>query len=393
MKAAPTINNALRGIAGIALLAVAGIAQANPTAPVVVNGTATFATSGNLLNVTNSPNAIINWGSFSIGAGELTRFIQQSSTSAVLNRVTGQDPSAILGALQSNGRVFLLNPNGIVFGAGSQVNVAGLVASTLALSDADFLAGRLRFTGVANAGTVVNQGAITAASGGQVYLVGSGVTNGGVITAPSGEVVLAAGNSVELVDPGTPNLRVEIVAPDNEVRNLDSIVVEAGRIGIYAGLINSSGMLNARSAVTEGGRIMLKASQSITLSGTLIVGNESVIPSDGNITFEGTICPSSLSGGGACGGVWSNLPLPALSAGPPVSSAVPGGFAGPDALNPAWRDNMGISGATQQVPASLGSLQGLLQPSANFFSSLHGPIPFQPPPLRLEFRGRNPAEP
>lgn len=389
MKAAPTINKALRGIAGIALLAVAGIAQANPTAPVVVNGTATFATSGNLLNVTNSANAIINWGSFSIGVGELTRFIQPSAASAVLNRVTGADPSSILGALQSNGRVFLLNPNGIVFGVGSQVNVAGLVASTLALSDADFLAGRLRFTGVANAGTVVNQGAITAASGGQIYLVGSGVTNGGVITAPSGEVVLAAGNSVELVDPGTPNLRVEIVAPDNEVRNLDTIVVEAGRIGIYAGLINSSGTLNASSAVTEGGRIMLKASQSITLSGTAIVGNGSVIPSDGNVT----ICPSSLSGGGACGGAWSNLPLPALSAGPPVSPAVSGGFAGPDVLNPAWRDNMGISGATQQVPASLGSLQGLLQPSTNFFSSLHGSISFQPPPLRLEFGGRNPAEP
>ena len=69
------------------------------------------------------------------------------SISAVLNRVgAGQSASSILGSLQSNGRVFLINPNGIVFGAGSQVNVAGLVASTLNLSDADFLAGRMRFT-------------------------------------------------------------------------------------------------------------------------------------------------------------------------------------------------------------------------------------------------------
>ena len=103
--------------------------QANPVNPTVVHGTANFASVGNILNITNSPNAIINWGSFSIGVNELTRFIQPSALSAVLNRVTGQDPSAILGALQSNGRVFLLNPNGIVFGAGSRINVAGLVAS------------------------------------------------------------------------------------------------------------------------------------------------------------------------------------------------------------------------------------------------------------------------
>ena len=100
------------------------LALANPTAPTVVNGTASFATAGNILNITNSHNAIINWGSFSIGINELTKFIQPSALSAVLNRVTGQDPSAILGALQSNGRVFLVNPNGIVFGAGAQIDVA-----------------------------------------------------------------------------------------------------------------------------------------------------------------------------------------------------------------------------------------------------------------------------
>ena len=118
----------------------AGPVWANPTKPVVVNGAASFAQNGNLFTVTNSPNAIINWGSFSIGANEITRFVQQNSASAVLNRVTGQDPSSILGALQSNGRVFLLNPNGVVFGAGSQIDVGGLVASTLNLSNADFLA-------------------------------------------------------------------------------------------------------------------------------------------------------------------------------------------------------------------------------------------------------------
>src|ERR1700752_3387897 len=101
-------------------------ALANPTGANVVRGTAAIHQAGNLLQITNSPNAILNWQQFSIGAGETTRFIQQSPASAVLNRVVGGDPSRILGMLESNGRVFLINPNGIVFGAGSRVDVAGL---------------------------------------------------------------------------------------------------------------------------------------------------------------------------------------------------------------------------------------------------------------------------
>ena len=97
-------------------------ALANPTGPAVVSGSATFNPQGNQLSVTSSPGAIINWQSFSIGRNEITRFIQQSAGSSVLNRVVGVDPSVILGALQSNGRVFLINPNGVLFGAGAQID-------------------------------------------------------------------------------------------------------------------------------------------------------------------------------------------------------------------------------------------------------------------------------
>src|SRR5687767_7515420 len=250
----------------------AGPALANPTGHTVVHGNVTVKEVGNLLKIHNSPNAIINWRSFSIGANEITRFIQQSQASSVLNRVTGSagaiDPSVILGALQSNGRVFLINPSGILFGAGAQVDVAGMVATSLNLSNADFLANRLRFTDVAGAGSVVNQGNITTGQGGNVYLVGPAVTNSGIITSPQGEVILAAGNSVELVDPGTPNLRVEVTAPENQAVNLGQIVANAGRIGIHAGLINHSGTLRADSAVaTEDGRIVLKATKIANLEG------------------------------------------------------------------------------------------------------------------------------
>ena len=123
----------------------AGNALANPYGFSIVNGQVFVNYNGNVLNVTNSPGAIINWQGFSIGVNEITRFIQQSASSTVLNRVTGVDPSIILGTLQSNGRVFLINPNGVVFGVGSKVDVSGLVASSLNLSNADFAAGKNRF--------------------------------------------------------------------------------------------------------------------------------------------------------------------------------------------------------------------------------------------------------
>jgi filamentous hemagglutinin family protein len=137
---------------------ISASATANPSGFSVVNGNVVFSTNGNLLTITNSPGSIINWQNFSIAQNEITRFVQQSTASSVLNRVVGVNPSLILGALQSNGRVFLLNPNGIMFGAGAQIDVGGLVASTLRLSDADFLAGRMRFTEMAGAGGITNQG-------------------------------------------------------------------------------------------------------------------------------------------------------------------------------------------------------------------------------------------
>ena len=114
----------------VACVFATGVAQANGTDPTVVAGQASFSTQGSSLSITNSPGAIINWKGFSIGASETTRFIQQSAASSVLNRVIGPDPSVILGTLISNGRVFLINPSGILVGQGARIDVAELVAST-----------------------------------------------------------------------------------------------------------------------------------------------------------------------------------------------------------------------------------------------------------------------
>ncbi|HTP97414.1 MAG TPA: autotransporter-associated beta strand repeat-containing protein, partial [Burkholderiales bacterium] len=266
--------------AAVVLASAAGLAgapaHANPTGPVVVSGQAAFAQQGGTLSVTNTPGTIINWQQFSIRPNETTRFIQQSATSAVLNRVVGGDPSMLLGTLQSNGRVFLINPSGILFGAGAQVSVAGLVASSLQLSNQDFLAGRLNFTGdPTQSAPVVNRGRIAADGGGQVVLVGAAVANKGVITAPNGDIVLAAGRSVRVTEVGAPEIQVEITAPADRPLNL-SEVTSGGR-GIYSGFVTNSGSLNANSAVVNaGGRVVLKASNGVQLAAG------STVSADGN---------------------------------------------------------------------------------------------------------------
>ena len=264
---------------------IASPVYANPIGASVASGVVSMAQQGNTLNITNSPGAIINWQGFSVGANEATRFIQQSASSSVLNRVVGQDPSSILGALQSNGRVFLINPNGVLFGAGAQVDVAGLVVSTLNLSNADFLNGRYNFTANANAGGIENQGSLTALPGGQLYLIAPNINNSGVITSPQGDVILAAGNSVELVNASSPDMRVVIDAPDNQAINLGSIVANSGRVGIYAGLITHHGIVSADTAtVGATGKIIFKATKDVTLeAGSITTTNG---PQGGGITVQ-----------------------------------------------------------------------------------------------------------
>ncbi|SFG27136.1 filamentous hemagglutinin family N-terminal domain-containing protein [Duganella sp. CF458] len=257
-----------RRLLGVALTACFGGAQANPVAPQVAAGQASFSQQGNVFTVANAPNTIINWRSFSIGADELTRFVQQGAGSKVLNRITGQDPSRILGSLQSNGQVYLLNPNGVLFGQGARIDVQGLVASSLALSDADFLAGRLHFSGGAGAGKVAHQGLINTPQGGQVYLVAPQVENSGIIHAPGGAVMLAAGHSVQLVDSADPALQVVLSAPSDQALNLGQVVAQGGRIGMFGALVNQRGTVSADSAVRGAqGQVLLRASGRTMLEG------------------------------------------------------------------------------------------------------------------------------
>ena len=186
-----------------------GMAGALPQGPTQTNGTAQISTSGSTMTINSSPGAIVNWKSFSIGAGETVRINQQSSASSILNRVTGGDPSLIYGSLSSNGSVWLINPAGIMVGPTGRIDVASLVASTLQITDADFLAKRMNFfkdqTFKGPDGTVVNEGRIQSGTGpeGSIVIIGSSVENKGSLISKDGSITLAAGETVTMMDTRT----------------------------------------------------------------------------------------------------------------------------------------------------------------------------------------------
>lgn len=132
----------------LALIAGATIANASPSGGTVTSGSATINQSGSVTTINQSTNrASINWQNFSIGASETVNFAQPSSSSVTLNRVVGTSQSLIEGAMNANGQVLLLNPNGVLFANGSQINVGRLAVSTLNMTDENFQSGNYAFEG------------------------------------------------------------------------------------------------------------------------------------------------------------------------------------------------------------------------------------------------------
>ena len=164
----------------------------------VVAGKASFRkVDDKTLHIEASDKSILHHSRFTIEKGEKVRFIQPSSKSTVLNKIKGQDPSQILGALESNGKVFLVNPNGVYFGPDSRVNVGSLIVSTLDLAEEDFLEGKYQFSlGAGKAGSIINEGII--ASEGSIALLSPTIQNRGVLEAKVGSIALLSGKAITL---------------------------------------------------------------------------------------------------------------------------------------------------------------------------------------------------
>ncbi|WP_321348697.1 MBG domain-containing protein [Halopseudomonas oceani] len=253
-----------------------------PTGGNIVGGSGSISQDGNSLNVQqNSDRLITNWDSFDIGAGNTVNFYQPGSNSVALNRVIGEDASAIYGNLNANGKVFLVNPNGVLFGEGAAVNVGALVASTLSLSDQDFNDGNYQFQGDGNNAAVINRGSITA-DGGAVALLGGQVSNHGIIQANQGTVALAAGDKITLdfAGDGLLNVTVDEGTIDALVENHQLVRANGGQVVMTANatnallqtVVNNTGVIEAQTLDNQSGTIVLKGGfngGTVNVAGTL----------------------------------------------------------------------------------------------------------------------------
>ncbi|MBX3657347.1 MAG: filamentous hemagglutinin N-terminal domain-containing protein [Ramlibacter sp.] len=247
-------------------------AWAQPVGLQAVHGSASVVTQGNQTLITTANGAgtshsALNWQSFNIPAGSTTQFLQPSADSTSINRVLGNNPSAIFGTLSSNGKLVLVNPAGIAVGAGATVDTAGFTASTLRMSDADALAGRLVFggDGIANGELSVN-GRLLARSG-DIVLIAPQVQTGiqALVESPNGATVLAAGQKAEITGRGLEGIRLELQAPQDQVLNLGTLQGDA--VGIFAGTLRHSGYISASAVSAEGGKVILKGQQEAEISG------------------------------------------------------------------------------------------------------------------------------
>src|SRR6266568_3378100 len=324
-------------------------ARAGPEGANVVTGHVTVEGTANVTVTQFSQKAIVNWNTFNIGANERTQFVQPNSSSVILNRVTGGlGPSEILGRLDANGRVFVVNRDGFLFGAGAVINTAGFLATTSDIKNDDFMAGRYNFSipGRADA-SIVNMGTITATNGGFAGLVAPGVRNSGTITANLGTVVLGAGNIFTLDFYGdkliTLGVNDQIAGNVKDVatgQTLKSLITNDGKLKANGGrveltaaaarqvvdsVINTSGVIEANSVGLKNGQIVLSAAtastkgaglptQTVKISGTLSAAGNEAGTKGGTILVTGediqvtgaNIDASGRDGGGKVmiGGDW-----------------------------------------------------------------------------------------
>jgi len=230
-----------------------------------------ISVAGSAMTVTQSVNKmIVDWNSFNIGSKASVHFDQPNVASSVLNRVASTDKmSEIYGQLTSNGQVYLINPNGILFGAGAVVNVNTLIASSLHITNNTFNKGILSiingdpaFEGTVRSGPViVEKTAELKANGGKVMLFAPTVTNDGMIRTPDGQTLLAAGQKVYLYASSEPNMRGLLVEVDGggTVTNLNEVIAERGNITLAGMAVNQNGRLKATTSLTANGSIRLQA--------------------------------------------------------------------------------------------------------------------------------------
>ncbi|MCS4261463.1 filamentous hemagglutinin family protein [Pseudomonas protegens] len=263
--------------AGLSLLGLLlqAPAFALPSGGNIVSGNADIQTSsdGQHLTINQQSNKLItNWNDFNVKADERVSFQQPGSNAIALNRVLGTQGSDIQGRIDANGKVFLINPNGVVFGQSAQVDVGSLVASTQDITDKDFLNGNYRFSGTSSA-SISNAGTLTASDGGSIALLGAQVSNSGLIQARVGSVALGAGNDITLDFNGNGllGLQVKSGAVDALAQNGGLLKADGGQVlmtaksadSLLRTVVSNQGVIEAKTLQNKAGRIVLDGDNGI----------------------------------------------------------------------------------------------------------------------------------
>mgnify|MGYP001551398294 FL=1 len=277
-----------------------------PTGGSVAAGSATITNpTANTTTINQtSEKVIINWQNFSIPSDASVFFNQPDAKAIALNRVTGTGASAIDGALTANGNIWIINPNGILFGQGSSINVGSLIATTSDISDSDFMNGQYNFTKAGNPNaSVSNEGTIKAANGGSIVLAGPVVSNGGLIEADLGTVTLAGTEAFTVDFQGDNLIRFTMAAPETSANPQQLAVSNSGKISANGGhvvmtvraaqsvassVINNTGMVEANSVHNENGTIVLDAGDGqANVSGTLDASGKDAGQTGGSVSVTG----------------------------------------------------------------------------------------------------------
>lgn len=255
-------------VAALSLVA-ASAAQAAPEGGAVSRGSASISQNGKKTDIhQSSSKVILDWRSFDIGADEHTEFHQPSRSAIALNRINDTKASQINGKLTANGNIMLINPNGVVFGKGAQVDVGSLTATTANIDNDDFMAGKMDFKHAGNADAyIVNQGKISVKEAGLVNFVAPKVVNDGVIVAKLGKVQLAATDTFTLDMAGDGLIQVAVDETETQkiASNKGAILAEGGYVAVTAGkarnlvdsLVENTGVIAAASMTKKGGKVIL----------------------------------------------------------------------------------------------------------------------------------------
>lgn len=269
--------------------------NALPIGETIAGGSAIF--NRNITNqlsvVQQSEKLITNWNSFDIGSTAQVNFTQPNALSIALNRINNGSPTEIFGQLNANGQVFVVNPSGVVFGAASQVNVGGLLASTFSITDTDFNNDHFVFNRNGSESAVNNQGSLVATQG-NVVLLASSISNEGTIQANNGNISLANANRATL-----NQYDVSIGLPINTVSVMSSRgLLSANRIESNKGQVYLLGdRSRAGSKLVLGGTVDAKSS--------LIRGRQIYINND--LTLKGNAALDAVNN------IYINAPVHAVS--------------------------------------------------------------------------------